>query len=66
MYASMIVLYLATPLALGSYWAMIPAALFLLVLIPRILGEEKELLENLKGYREYRQKVRNRLIPGVW
>lgn len=66
MYASMIVLYLATPLALGSYWAMIPAALFLLVLIPRILGEEKELLSNLRGYREYRQKVRYRLIPGVW
>jgi len=66
MYASMIMLYLFTPLALGSYWAMIPAALFLLVLIPRILGEEKELLENLKGYREYMQKVRYRLIPGFW
>jgi len=66
MYASSIVLYLFTPLALGSYWALIPAVLFLLVYIPRILGEETELNEKLEGYRDYARKVRFRLIPGVW
>lgn len=66
MYLSMIILYLVTPLALGSYWAVIPAVLFLLVLIPRILGEEKELIQNLEGYREYTLKVKFRLIPGIW
>jgi protein-S-isoprenylcysteine O-methyltransferase Ste14 len=66
MYSSMIVLYLFTPIALGSYWALIPTVLFLLVLIPRILGEEKELTEHLDGYREYTRKVRYRIIPGLW
>ena len=66
MYSSMIVLYLFTPLALGSYWAMIPAALFLLVFVPRILDEEKELTANLAGYADYTRKVRYRLIPFVW
>ena len=66
MYSAVIVLYFFTPLALGSYWAVIPATLFLLVFIPRILDEEKELVDNLEGYREYRQKVKYRLIPGVW
>ena len=66
MYSSMIVLYLFTPIALGSYWALIPTVLFLLVLIPRILGEEQELTEHLEGYREYTRKVRYRLIPGLW
>ena len=66
MYSSQIVFYLFTPPALGSYWAMIPVVLFLLVYKIRIQGEEEELLENLEGYREYTQKVKYRLIPGVW
>ncbi len=36
------------------------------VLIVRILDEEKELLERLPGYAAYVQKVRRRLIPGIW
>lgn len=66
MYSAQIVFYLASPLALGSYWAMIPAALFLLVFIPRIKGEEEEMLNNLDGYQEYVRKVKFRLIPGIW
>ena len=66
MYSATSVFYFFTPLALGSYWALIPAALLLLVFIPRIRGEEKELTEHLEGYREYTRKVRYRLIPGLW
>jgi protein-S-isoprenylcysteine O-methyltransferase Ste14 len=66
MYTSLIFFYLPTPLALGSFWAMIPAALFLLVFIPRIKGEEEELLNNLEGYPEYVRQVKYRLIPGIW
>jgi len=65
-YSSLMVYSLPSPLALGSYWAVIPAALFLFALIPRILGEEEGLLKNLEGYREYKQQVKRRLLPGVW
>jgi len=66
MYSAVSVLYLFTPVALGSYWAIIPAVILLFVFIPRIQGEERELLANLEGYREYTQKVKYRLIPGIW
>jgi protein-S-isoprenylcysteine O-methyltransferase Ste14 len=66
MYAALIPFYLPTPLALGSYWALIPTALFLLIFIPRIKDEEEELLNNLDGYQEYVRKVKYRLIPRVW
>jgi protein-S-isoprenylcysteine O-methyltransferase Ste14 len=66
MYSAQILLYLFTPLALGSYWAMIPAAFFLLIFIPRIFGEEQELLQFLNGYKDYVDKVKYRLIPGIW
>jgi protein-S-isoprenylcysteine O-methyltransferase Ste14 len=66
MYAGMILLYLATPLALGSYWALIPAALIVPVLAARSLAEESLLTQELKGYAEYTQKVRYRLLPGIW
>lgn len=66
MYFSMIIFYLFTPLALGSYWAVVPALSIIPVLVARIGDEEKELLDNLGGYREYSQKVKHRLIPGVW
>ena len=45
---------------------MIPALLIIPVLIFRIMDEEKELLENLDGYKEYTLKTRYRLIPGIW
>jgi len=66
MYMAIIIFYGASPLALGSYWALIPASLIIPVLVARIRDEEKELLENLGGYREYTQKVKSRLIPGIW
>jgi protein-S-isoprenylcysteine O-methyltransferase Ste14 len=66
MYLAMILMMTATPLALGSYWAMLPSILFILLLAARAKNEEELLLTELKGYREYTQKVRYRLFPGVW
>ncbi len=66
MYLGVLLMYLFTPLALGSYWA-VP---FFLPLIPliilRILNEEEVLLRELPGYREYCQKMKYRLIPLIW
>jgi protein-S-isoprenylcysteine O-methyltransferase Ste14 len=66
MYAGVIVMYMFTPLALGSYWAMIPAPLIIPILVARIRNEEGVLLRELRGYADYVQKVRYRLIPGAW
>lgn len=66
MYVGVIFLYGVTPLALGSYWAMIPSLLIIPSLYFRIIDEEKELLDNLAGYREYTLKTKYRLIPGIW
>ncbi len=66
MYIGVFLVYLFSPLALGSFWAMLPAASILFVLVFRILGEEKILARDLPGYREYMAKVKFRLIPGVW
>ena len=66
MYVGVILFYSVTPIALGSYWAMIPSLLIIPILVFRIKDEEKELLENLTGYREYAQKVKYRLLPFVW
>lgn len=66
MYFSIIFFYGASPVALGSYWALLPALSIIPVLVARIIDEEKELADGLKGYREYMQKVKYRLIPGVW
>jgi protein-S-isoprenylcysteine O-methyltransferase Ste14 len=66
MYVGMIICYLATPLALGSFIALVPFLVFIPLLYIRISNEEKLLSEKLKGYREYCRKVRYRLVPGVW
>ncbi len=66
MYAGILPLYLFSPLALGSFWALIPAAFFPLIIIARIFNEEKVLSRDLEGYRKYARRVKYRLIPGVW
>jgi protein-S-isoprenylcysteine O-methyltransferase Ste14 len=66
MYLGVTVMYLASPLALGSYWALLPAAAIVPILVARIINEEAMLERELKGYREYMEKTRYRLIPGVW
>jgi len=57
---------LAIPLALGSWWGLIPAGLVAALVILRTALEDRTLQAELPGYREYAQRVRYRLIPGLW
>jgi protein-S-isoprenylcysteine O-methyltransferase Ste14 len=66
MYAGVVVFYLASPIALGSWWAFLPAAVIVPILVVRILNEEQVLERDLPGYKEYKQKTRYRLLPGIW
>jgi protein-S-isoprenylcysteine O-methyltransferase Ste14 len=66
MYAGIILMYTASPVALGSWWALIPALFIVPLLVARIRNEEQVLLRDLPGYAEYVQKVKYRLLPGVW
>jgi protein-S-isoprenylcysteine O-methyltransferase Ste14 len=66
MYTAAIILYVATPLALASWWGLAPAALLAAIIVWRLMDEETYLARHLPGYAEYRGKVRARLIPGVW
>ena len=66
MYASALLYLAGTPLALGSYWGFAPLVAMLPFLIWRLLDEERFLALNLPGYTEYQQKVRHRLLPGIW
>lgn len=66
MYLGQSLMFIFSPLALGSYWAMIPALGIVFLLVARILDEERVMIRDLKGYREYMQKTVYRLIPGVW
>lgn len=66
MYTSTILMSLAIPLVLGSWISFLPMLLYPVIIIRRIHGEEAVLEEGLPGYREYKQKVRWRLIPYIW
>jgi protein-S-isoprenylcysteine O-methyltransferase Ste14 len=66
MYVAILVLYGATPIALGSYWALIPVAAIPFLLVARINNEEAVLIRELPGYREYMGRTKFRLVPGVW
>ncbi len=65
-YVAAFFLFFGVPLALGSYWALIPAAVAAIVLIVRTVLEDRMLQRELPGYQEYAGRVRYRLIPGVW
>jgi protein-S-isoprenylcysteine O-methyltransferase Ste14 len=66
MYFGALFLLIGTPLALGSWWALLPVPLSLPVLYLRLANEEKVLIRDLPGYREYTQKVQYRLIPYIF
>lgn len=66
MYLAELLMFIFAPLALGSYWAVIVNILLAGILMVRIITEEQILLQGLNGYREYTQKNKYRLIPGIW
>jgi protein-S-isoprenylcysteine O-methyltransferase Ste14 len=65
-YVSGSLLFAGIALALGSYWALIPAALCAMLLILRTRWEDRTLQAELPGYKEYAQRVRYKWIPGIW
>lgn len=66
MYIAIIIMFISTPLALGSYWAALGNIFIIPAIAARIINEEKVLVESLNGYPEYMKNVKYRLIPRVW
>jgi len=66
MYAGALVMLLGTPLALGSWWGLLLFIPMTMVIVWRLREEEEFLLRHLSGYADYRDKVRQRLLPWVW
>jgi protein-S-isoprenylcysteine O-methyltransferase Ste14 len=66
MYVGALLGLFGTPIALGSWWGLVPVGVIASVIVWRLLDEEKYLDRNLPGYEEYRRKVRRRLVPWVW
>ncbi|HJU10584.1 MAG TPA: isoprenylcysteine carboxylmethyltransferase family protein [Candidatus Binataceae bacterium] len=66
MYSAAVILFLATPLALGSAWGLIIAIPLIAALIVRLTDEERYLSVHLPGYDGYRQRVNYRLLPFIW
>ncbi|MGD2144462.1 MAG: isoprenylcysteine carboxylmethyltransferase family protein [Anaerolineae bacterium] len=65
-YVGTMVFELATPIMLGSLWALIPGALSVLLTVVRTHLEDRTLQRELEGYEKYAQQVPHRLLPGVW
>jgi protein-S-isoprenylcysteine O-methyltransferase Ste14 len=66
MYSASVVMMVGMPLALGSFWALLPVLVGVVLLVVRILDEERLLRDELAGYREYMDDVRSRLVPHIW
>ncbi len=66
MYAMILLMYPGIALALGSWWALIPAAVIAIVFVIRTALEDRTLQAELPGYVEFAQHTRYRLVPGVW
>ncbi len=65
-YVGSILAYLGTPVLLGSWWAILLGAIMALLMIVRTALEDRTLQNELPGYKEYAQRVRSRLLPGLW
>ena len=66
MYIGALVMLVGVPLALGSLWGLLAIVPMTLVMVWRLLDEEKFLARNLAGYCEYQNKVRYHLLPLIW
>jgi protein-S-isoprenylcysteine O-methyltransferase Ste14 len=65
-YLGAMLAYLFASLALGSWWGMLPVAVYFYLFIRRALLEDRFLRAELPGYRDYAGKVHYGLLPGVW
>ena len=66
MYSVTLLLFLSMPLVLGSIYSFVIFLVYPFIIAKRIKGEEELLEKELKGYKEYKQKVKYRLIPFIW
>jgi protein-S-isoprenylcysteine O-methyltransferase Ste14 len=66
MYAGALIYLFGTPIALGSYWGLLPFVSVIPFLVWRLIDEEQMLTKELSGYDAYRKNVRHRLVPGLW
>jgi protein-S-isoprenylcysteine O-methyltransferase Ste14 len=65
-YLGVIVIALAAPIMLGSWWALVPGCTLIVSVVARTLLEDRTLQDELDGYREYAGQVRYRIFPGVF
>ena len=66
MYAVTILLFLSMPLILGSIYSFIIFLIYPIIISQRIRNEEKVLEKDLKGYSEYKKKIKYRILPFIW
>lgn len=65
-YAAALTIPIWSGLALGSGWSLVPSAFMVLLFVRRIVMEDRILQDQLDGYRDYAQRVRYRVVPGLW
>jgi protein-S-isoprenylcysteine O-methyltransferase Ste14 len=65
-YAGAILYEIAVPVLLASWWALLVSGLSAILLLIRTILEDRTLRAELNGYQDYAQKVRYRLLPGIW
>ena len=66
MYAVTVWLFLSIPVVLGSWWAFLCFLPYVALIVIRIINEEKLLTSELEGYKEYKKRVKYRLLPFIW
>ncbi len=66
MYSGFGLMIISLALGLGSWYALIPAILAIIFLGIRIKYEEAMLVEGLEGYREYKERVKSKIIPKIY
>lgn len=66
MYTATILMFMAIPLVLGSFWALFVFAIYPILMVLRIQNEEQVLAKGLAGYPEYQKRIKWRLVPFIW
>ena len=66
MYMTTFLLFLSMPIVLGSVFSFVIMLVYIPIIAKRIQNEEKVLEEGLEGYSDYKKRVKNKIIPGVW